>query len=141
MKNISAKSVFVNCVGLVLATVFVSPVLAFNFDAGGVKGALDTDLTYGLQYRTEDADPANTSAYGNRALYSDRGDIFSNQVRASVTLALEFSANYGALVRGNYFFDFEANDADLGAKLKMNWKAREILRMLMSTVTSEITSN
>lgn len=118
MKNISSQGISTVCLVFAWLILLAAPVSAFNFKVGGVKGALDTDLTYGLQYRTEDAAAENTGAYGNRVLYPDRGDIFSNQVRASVTLALEYGKNYGALFRGNTFFDFEANDADLRGKAK-----------------------
>lgn len=118
MKNISSQGI--STVYLVFAWLILlaAPVSAFNFKVGGVKGALDTDLTYGLQYRTSDAAKDNQGAYGNRALYSDRGDIFSNQVRASVTLALKFGKNYGALFRGNSFFDFKGNDVKLRGEAK-----------------------
>ena len=53
--------------------------------------------------RTEDADTDNMQAYGNRN-FKDAGDIFSNAIRGSSTLALDYR-NVGLLVRGNYFYD------------------------------------
>lgn len=119
MKNTSTQGVTASCLGFTLAVAFATPVSAFNFGDGneGVKGAIDTDLTYGLQFRDEDADSRN-GAYGNRVLYSDKGDIFNNQVRASMTISLEQGSNYGALIRGNYFYDFESHDAKLRGEAK-----------------------
>ncbi|MBQ0724478.1 MAG: DUF1302 family protein, partial [Cycloclasticus sp.] len=76
---------------------------AFSFHHGELKGSFDTDLTYGIAMRTEDADTDNMQAYGNRN-FKDAGDIFSNAIRGSSTLALDFR-NVGLLVRGNYFYD------------------------------------
>ncbi len=127
MKYISARSITTTCLGFILACAPLAAVHAFNFRNGDLSGALDTDLTYGLQFRTDDAATDNSGAYGNRALYPDRGDIFSNQVRASVTLALEWGNNYGALVRGNAFFDFEGNDAKLRGEAKEELESQENL--------------
>jgi len=76
---------------------------AFSFHHGELKGSFDTDLTYGIAMRTEDADTDNMQAYGNRN-FKDAGDIFSNAIRGSSTLALDYR-NVGLLVRGNYFYD------------------------------------
>ncbi len=127
MKYISARSITTTCLGLILACAPLAAVQAFNFRSGDLSGALDTDLTYGLQFRTDDAATDNKGAYGNRALYPDRGDIFSNQVRASVTLSLEWGNNYGALFRGNAFFDFEGNDAKLRGEAKDELESQENL--------------
>lgn len=127
MKRISARFITISCFGLLLACSPLAAVHAFNFGSGKLSGAMDTDLTYGLQYRTEDAAVENKGAYGNRALYPDRGDIFSNQVRASVTFALGWTDNYGALFRGNAFFDFESNDAKLRGKAKNELESQENL--------------
>ncbi len=127
MKYISARTVTTTCLGFILACAPIAAVHAFNFRSGDLSGALDTDLTWGLQFRTDEAATDNTGAYGNRALYPDRGDIFSNQVRASVTLSLEWGSNYGALVRGNAFFDFEGNDAKLRGEAKDELESQENL--------------
>lgn len=85
---------------------------AFKFHQGKLKGSFDTDLTYGISMRTEDAEAANLgSSYGNR-LFKDKGDIFSNSIRGSSTLALDYK-NVGMLVRGNYFYDAEYDDQNL----------------------------
>ncbi len=86
---------------------------AFSFHNGKLKGAFDTDLTYGISMRTEDADKgfSNFGAQGNRN-FKDAGDVFSNAIRGSSTLALDYG-NYGLLARGNYFYDNAYDQEDL----------------------------
>lgn len=84
---------------------------AFNFTVGELQGALDTDLTYGLSFRTQNPDdgrasPTDRGAYGNRSLFQNRWDIFSNVIKGSHTLELSGS-DFGGVVRGNWFYDFE----------------------------------
>ena len=86
---------------------------AFSFNHGELRGAFDTDLTYGIAMRTEDADKNNLQAYGNRN-FKDAGDVFSNAIRGSSTFALDYK-NVGMLVRGNYFYD-NAYDGETLAK-------------------------
>ncbi|MEH6502797.1 MAG: DUF1302 family protein [Cycloclasticus sp.] len=89
--------------GCALLAIQVAQVHAFSFHHGELKGSFDTDLTYGIAMRTEDADSNNLGAYGNRN-FKDAGDVFSNAIRGSSTLSLDFR-NVGLLVRGNYFYD------------------------------------
>lgn len=81
---------------------------AFYFNQGDLKGAFDTDITYGASARTENPDAGNLGSYGNR-VFNDKGDIFSNSIRGSSTLSLDYK-NVGMLVRGNYFYDFQYAD-------------------------------
>ena len=101
-----AHSTIVIVLGALSAS--LSPVAnAFNFELGdsGIKGAFDTDITYGYMRRMQSAQPDTTAtSYGNRALFPDRGDELSNGVRFSHTLELK-RGNSGFLVRGNYFYD------------------------------------
>lgn len=97
-----------------IAVVPAGSALAFSFHHGGIEGAFDTDLTYGVQMRTQDADPDKISAsYGNRALFPDAGDIFSNQIRASHTLETNYGNVGGILVRGNYLYDYAYEGKDI----------------------------
>jgi len=91
-----------------------SSVHAFKFHQGKLKGSFDTDITYGISMRTEDAATANLGAsYGNR-LFKDKGDIFSNSIRGSSTLVLDYK-NVGMLVRGNYFYDAKYDNQTLAS--------------------------
>lgn len=100
----------------------VAPAQALKFQLfdGAVDGSFDTTLTYGLSLRTEGPNPKLTNPgkntpgsvnfgnqYGNRSLYADRWDIISNTVKASHDLQLK-GDRWGAFMRGNYFYDFEA---------------------------------
>ena len=89
---------------------------AFSFHQGGVRGVLDTDLTYGFSIRTEDADTANLGAYGNRN-FSQAGDLFSHGIRGSSTFSLSYK-NTGLLVRGNYYYDAQYDQESLADKAK-----------------------
>ncbi|MBV1951517.1 MAG: DUF1302 domain-containing protein [Cycloclasticus sp.] len=101
------KSFFKTTTGVALGAALLmsqaASVHAFSFHNGKLKGALDTDLTYGISMRTEDADSNNLGAQGNRN-FRDAGDVFSNAIRGSSTLALDYGS-YGLLARGNYFYD------------------------------------
>lgn len=94
----------------------------FNFSAGQLQGAFDTDLTYGISWRTQNPDdgpasPSDVGAYGNRTLFNDRWDIFSNVIKGSHTLELT-GTDYGMLMRGNWFYDFEMDNQPLPSAAK-----------------------
>ena len=100
---------------------------AVNFQLfdGTVEGSFDTTLGYGLQMRTEKYDrdlsqpwPGGSAAaelgnnqYGNRTLFDNKWDIFSNIVKASHDLQLNGSG-WSVFVRGNYFYDFAMLNKD-----------------------------
>jgi len=101
------KSIIKSSAGIALGSALllsqIGTAQAFSFNQGELRGAFDTDLTYGIAMRTEDADKNNLQAYGNRN-FKDAGDVFSNAIRGSSTFALDYK-NVGMLVRGNYFYD------------------------------------
>jgi len=105
---------------LVLAIFFMlfqhTVVQAVSFHHGELKGSFDTDITYGLSVRTEDADHDNLGAYGNRH-FDDAGDVFSSAIRGSSTLALDYKAT-GLLLRGNYFYDYQYDQVKLASDAK-----------------------
>ncbi len=109
------KSFIKNSVGLALSSALllsqIGTVQAFSFHNGKLKGALDTDLTYAIAARTEDSDHDKEGAYGNR-IFKDAGDIFSNAIRGSSTLSLEYG-DFGMLARGNYFYDHVYDNENL----------------------------
>lgn len=97
----------------------------FQLFDGAIEGSFDTTLGYGLQMRTEKMDPWLTipdksrwapgqtkdslllgnNQYGNRKLFNEKWDIFSNIVKASHDLQID-GGGWSAFVRGNYFYDF-----------------------------------
>jgi len=98
---------------------------AFTFTAGQVQGSFDTTLSIGTLYRLQNPDPA---LYGTSNTFSgipgsansvngDDGNLNYPQGVASVlakaTHDLELKwRNWGAFVRGYYFYDFRNNDPD-----------------------------
>lgn len=101
------KSIIKSSAGIALSSALllsqVGTAQAFSFKQGEIRGAFDTDLTYAIAARTEDADHDKQGAHGNR-IFEDAGDIFSNAIRGSSTLSLEYG-DFGMLARGNYFYD------------------------------------
>ncbi|WP_417315972.1 DUF1302 domain-containing protein [Cycloclasticus pugetii] len=101
------KSIIKSSMGIALSSALllsqVGTAQAFSFKQGEIRGAFDTDLTYAIAARTEDADHDKQGAHGNR-IFEDAGDIFSNAIRGSSTLSLEYG-DFGMLARGNYFYD------------------------------------
>ncbi len=106
------KFFLLSCLGVV----FTANVHAFSFHQGGMRGSFDTDLTYGLSVRTEDADTANLGAYGNRN-FNHAGDLFSHSIKASSTLTLNYK-NTGLLARGNYYYDAQYDQETLAKDAK-----------------------
>ena len=89
---------------------------AFSFYHGGLKGNLDTDVTYGFSIRTEEADSDNLNAYGNRN-FKQAGDLFSHSIRGSSALSLSYK-NTGLLLRGNYYYDAQYDQEALAEDAK-----------------------
>jgi hypothetical protein len=97
----------------------------FQLFDGAIEGSFDTTLGYGVQLRTEKMDPSLTlphpsrrapganpdnlllgnNQYGNRRLFNEKWDVFSNIVKASHDLQID-GGGWSAFVRGNYFYDF-----------------------------------
>jgi hypothetical protein len=93
-----------------------APASAFNFHLadGEILGAFDTDITWGMSARTENAHTENLgNSYGNR-LYRDAGDIFTHTLKMSNTLELK-GHNWGTLIRGNMSYDFKADKRKLNS--------------------------
>lgn len=94
------------------AALISGSVLAVDFKIGELKAAFDTDLTWGLSMRTAKPDPVNQGSFGNRYLFQDKWDIFSNVVKGSHTFEVK-GDSYGGLLRGNWFYDFEMANQNL----------------------------
>jgi hypothetical protein len=112
-----------------------SNVQAFEFSSGDWNGTVDTLVSYGISVRIEDRDesliglanidPAigqqplavQLTAPGRFSVNSDdgnlnydKGDPFSNAVKATTELSLNYRENSGAFLRASYFYDFENAD-------------------------------
>lgn len=105
-----------------LATLLsISDAHALGFDKGELFASLDTTLSYGLSVRVSDRDEDIVGlANGGKGfsvnvddgnLNYDEGDIFSNIIRATGELELNYK-DFGAFFRGTAFYDFENEDGD-----------------------------
>ncbi len=141
-------SLLAAAVGLALAA---GPALALDLSTDEVSIQLDTTISYGVGFRVSDRDddlvakshfdptiftrplPEQIDATGRFSANSDDGNLNFDQWdpifnQARVTSELEISyRNYGAFLRGNYFYDFTLNDMDelsSRAKDKVGERAR-----------------
>ncbi len=115
-----------------LGGLIAMPAHAIQFgDQDGLHGTLNTTLSYGISVRTSDPSPDNLAkAYYNpfvsalpnaqqraaRGAFSanhDDGDLnynsgsaFSNAVKATTELHLDYGSSFGAFLRASYFYDF-----------------------------------
>ena len=108
---------------------------AFDFSSGDWSGSLDTLLSYGISVRVEDRDDeliglaninpligqqplsVQLTAPGRFSVNSDdgnlnydKGDPFSNAVKATTELSINYQEDTGAFLRASYFYDFENAD-------------------------------
>lgn len=99
-----------------------TPVQALEFDAGELKGSVDTTLSYGLSWRVQnrDADLIGLANGGNA--FSVNGDdgnlnyaegIVSNAAKATIDAEILYK-NFGGFARASAFYDYEneKNDRD-----------------------------
>lgn len=93
---------------------------AFTFSKGEVEGSLDTTISYGARWRVQDRDQSIIGIANGGSAYSVNGDngnlnydkgLVSNVIKITPELELKYR-NYGAFVRGTYFYDFEVMDND-----------------------------
>ena len=102
---------------LALALAGAGPALAFQFETDyGVKGSLDTTISYGVSFRAADRDASLVGiANGGtaRSVNEDDGNLnfdknkpFANLVKATADLELKWK-NFGFFGRGTAFYDFE----------------------------------
>ena len=113
-----------------------NPASAVNFNVGEASVQIDTTLSYGVGMRVGRRDDdliakahfnplivqapleQQIAARGRFSANSDdgnlnfdRGDLVFNAARVTSELSINWR-NWGAFVRGNYFYDFTLNDAD-----------------------------
>jgi len=103
-----------------------SAATAVEFNAGPVYGQFNTSLSYGVAWRTEDpnkrvvaqntdsgvAGEASTSNYDDGTLNYEKGDAYTNVVKGSFDLELDYEGMVGAFVRGRAFYDSAIMDTD-----------------------------
>jgi hypothetical protein len=103
--------------------VLASPARAIQFSSGELKGSFDTTLSIGGLYRLNDPSPdyyARTGLFNGvlglqNSVNTDDGNLnygkgwVSEIVKGSHDLELKYR-NYGALVRGYWFYDTKSDD-------------------------------
>src|SRR5690606_37256464 len=92
---------------------------AFNFNIGPVDGQLDSSLSVGASWSTQDADKdligPNNGGTGIAQTGDDgrlnfkKGETFSKIFKGIHDLELKYG-NTGVFVRGKYWYDFELKD-------------------------------
>ncbi len=107
---------------IALALLGAAPAYALQFELdNGVRGSVDTTLSYGVSIRAEDRDPSLIGiANGgtSRSVNEDDGDLnfakgdrFANVVKATTDVELKYR-NFGFFGRGTAFYDFDLHDSD-----------------------------
>lgn len=103
-------------------TVFLlaaAPAWAIGFQWGDITGQFDSNLTAGAAWALRDPDPqfvsvtnggtASGSTSDDGRLNFEKHSTFSKIIKGSHELSLKY-ANYGAFLRGKYWYDFELKD-------------------------------
>lgn len=101
---------------------------ALQTNVGGVDVQVGTSISYGFAFRTEDPHPSVIAkhgtddlvpnAYGSTYNFDDgnlnyeKGDIYTNVLKANVDLDLSYGNQFGAFFRGKAFYDSAIMDAD-----------------------------
>ncbi len=111
-KNAFLATIVINCC-------YLSPANAFEFEKNGLTGNFDTTLSWGVARRIQTQDPnlIGRSKPGGLAysVNNDDGNVnynkglISNAIKVTHDLDLEYK-NFGAFVRGSYFYDFHNSD-------------------------------
>ncbi len=95
--------------------------MAASFQLGDVQGQFDSELSLGVSWAMEDPQsdyihPTNGGEASARTsddghLNFEKGDVFSTVFKGVHDLELRYGDS-GALVRGKYWYDFEAKDGN-----------------------------
>jgi len=111
-----------------------SPARALEFQVGDLRGSFDTTLSLGAAWRVEKRDPSLIGiANGGtaRSVNSDDGDLnysrgfVSNAAKGTHDLELSYR-NFGAFVRGSYFYDYENAEGDR-ARRPLSEEAKDLV--------------
>ena len=109
--------------GLLVATCALCiPAAAFEFNWGDIEGSFNSQISLGSSWRMSDQDaqlvtPGNAPSYGLAStgtgddgdLNFDKGDAYSLIFKGVHDLELK-KGNFGLLLRGKYWYDFELAD-------------------------------
>lgn len=116
----------IKTIALAVAAVSAASAHGVEFNAGPIYGQFNTSLSYGVAWRTEDpnkrvvaplnsqgiAGEASTSNYDDGTLNYEKGDAYTNIVKGSFDLELDYDGIAGAFIRGKAFYDSAIMDTD-----------------------------
>ncbi|MFW2439381.1 MAG: DUF1302 domain-containing protein [Arenicellales bacterium] len=114
-RNNSRKTLRLSLLSIAITALTAGPSHAFTFSSGELEGALDTTISYGARWRVQDRDQSIIGKANGGTANSVNGDdgnlnydkgLVSNVIKITPELELRYR-NYGAFVRGTYFYDFE----------------------------------
>jgi hypothetical protein len=113
----------IKTLALAVAALSAANSQAIEFNAGPVSGQINTSISYGVGFRTEDIDlsqvhPANAEGATGSTYNADDGtlnyeknDMITNVLKGNVDLELVWD-DFGAFVRGSAFYDSVIMDED-----------------------------
>jgi len=138
--------------------------IAFG-EQDGWHGDINTTLSYGIDFRVQDQDPAliakahynpfiglapNSVQRAAKGAFSanhddgnlnyGNGDVFTNAVKATAELSLNYGENFGGFFRASYFYDFENANNDKLTDLTKDQVGKKF-RFLDSFVWANFTVN
>jgi hypothetical protein len=109
--------------------------IAVDIEKGEVFGSVDTTISYGISTRVSERDQSLISVAHNGQGFSsnvddgnlnyDNGDIFSNVIKATSELELNYQ-DLGMFVRGTGFYDFEIENGST-QRTRLSSQARELV--------------
>ncbi len=95
----------------------MAPVNALEFYSAGIEGSVTSQISMGASWRMEEAtdhlttNPAKVNVNDGDSNY-DKGDAISQIFKGSHDLQVSYE-NYGAFVRGKYWYDYALNNNDV----------------------------
>ncbi|MEH6577306.1 MAG: DUF1302 domain-containing protein [Amphritea sp.] len=106
----------------ILAASMATPAFAVEFNIGEIEGRFDSQLSVGSSWRLDEASSdlisvpnggtsKGSGSYDDGDLNFKDGDAFSTVFKGVHDLELTYQ-NYGAFVRGKYWYDFELKDGN-----------------------------
>jgi len=116
----SHKTLRLSLLSIAITALTAGPSHAFTFSSGELEGALDTTISYGARWRVQDRDQSIIGKANGGTANSVNGDdgnlnydkgLVSSVIKITPELLLKYR-NYGAFVRGTYFYDFEVMGND-----------------------------
>lgn len=123
---------FVSSAALAATCVISNPAVAYNFKLGEVDVTVDSSVSVGASWRTSkpsrdtlpvaEGGKLYTSNYDNGNLNFDRGDTISKVFKGVHDIEFRYG-NFGAFVRGRYWYDFELKDEQSQRRYELPDKA------------------